>query len=70
MNSIIKMAFKEEINIAGVLSNLYGENKADELTSAIHKRKITMYLNYLKQMHSNGTLTSSLCQKQLKAIEG
>ena len=28
-----------------------------------------MYLNYLKQMHGNGTLTSSLCQKQLKAID-
>ena len=27
------MALKEEINIEGVLSNLYGENKADELTS-------------------------------------
>ena len=27
------MALKEEINIEGVLSNLYRENKADELTS-------------------------------------
>ena len=50
------MALKEEINIEGVLSNLYGENEADELTSeqikerlltlkrnkATHKRKITI----------------------------
>ena len=27
------MALKEEINIEGVLSKLYGENKADKLTS-------------------------------------
>ena len=60
-----------------------GENKADELTSeqikeglltlkqdrATHKRKIAAYLNYLKQMHGNETLTSSLCQNQLKAID-
>ena len=78
----INLALKEEINIEGVLSNLYGENKTDELTSeqikerlltlkrnrATHKRKITVYLNYLKQMHGNGTLTSTLRQKQLKAI--
>ena len=72
------MALKGEINIEGVLSKLYRENKADELTSeqikerlltlkqnrATHKSKITVYLNYLKQMHGNGTLTSSLGQKQ------
>ena len=77
------MTLTEEINIEGVFSKLYGENKADELTSeqikeglltlkqsrATHKRKITMYLNYLKQMHGNGTLTSSLCQKQIKVID-
>ena len=28
-----------------------------------------MYLDYLKQMYGNGTLTSSSCQKQLKAID-
>ena len=83
MNLIFKMALTEEINIEGVHSKLYGENKADELTSeqikerllslkrnrATHKRKVTVYLNYLKQMHGNATLTSSLCQKQLKAID-
>ena len=77
------MASTKEISIEGVLSKLYMENKADELTSeqikeglltlkrngATHKSKITMYLNYLKQMHGNGTLTSSLCQNQLKAID-
>ena len=76
------MALTEDINIEGVLSKLYGENKADELTSeqikeglltlkrngTTHKRKITVYLNYLKQMHDNGTLTSSLRQKQLKPL--
>ena len=65
------MALMEEINIEDGLSKLNGENKADELTSeqmkeglltlkrirVTHKRKITVYLNYLKQMHGNRTLT-------------
>ena len=60
INLIIKMALEGEINIEGVLTKLYGENKADELTSeqikegllilkrnmATHKGKITVYLNY------------------------
>ena len=31
------MALKGEINIEGVLSNFYGENKAHELTSELIK---------------------------------
>ena len=56
INLINKIALKGEINLEGALSNLYGENKAEELTSeqikgqltlkrnrATHKRKITVF---------------------------
>ena len=35
----------------------------------IHKRKVTVYMKKLKELHENETLTSSFCKTQFKAIE-
>ena len=35
----------------------------------IHKRKITLYLKKLKELHEQNSLTSSFCKNQIKEIE-
>ena len=35
----------------------------------IYKRKVTVYMKKLKELHENETLTSSFCKTQFKAIE-
>ena len=71
-----------EINM-GVLDDLYGDSEPQDLEltkiksgleilrrrRATHKRKITIYCNKLKLLHTSGTLSSSLCKKQVKEIE-
>lgn len=77
------MAIKEDVTMEGTLKNLLGEEKPEDMNiemirekllsfrrnQATHKRKVTMYFNSLETMYDNSTLNTSLCKKQLKAID-
>ena len=39
------------------------------ITRATHKRKVTIYINKLAELHSNKTLSNTLCKKQIKVVE-